>query len=37
MREIYTVFDYIDWRGDLTFAQDPFNEIDSLVFDAWGG
>ena len=26
------VFDYLDWRGDLTFAQVPCNEIDSLIF-----
>ena len=31
MREIHTVFDYVDWRGDLTFAQDPFNEVDSVI------
>ena len=31
MREIHTVFDYVDWRGDLSFAQDPFNEVDSVI------
>ena len=31
MKEIHTVFDYIHWRGDLSFAQDPFNEVDSVV------
>lgn len=25
------IIDYIKWRGDLTFAQDPFNEIDNLI------
>lgn len=25
------VFDYLYWRGDLTFAQAPFNEVDSLI------
>ena len=25
------VFDYLSWRGDLTFAQSAFNEIDSLM------
>ena len=25
------MLDYLDWRGDLTLAQDPFNEVDSLV------
>ncbi len=24
--------DYIDWRGDLSFAASPFNEIDFLLF-----
>ena len=28
---VTTVFDYLRWRGDLTFAQDAFNEVDSLV------
>ena len=27
-----TIFDYIDWRGDLTFTQSPFNEIDAVIF-----
>lgn len=26
------ILDYIAWRGDLTFEQAPFNEIDSLIF-----
>ncbi len=26
------LIDYIKWRGDLTFAVDPFNEVDNLVF-----
>ena len=26
------VMDYIRWRGDLSFAQDPPNEVDALVF-----
>lgn len=25
------VFDYLDWRGDLTFEQAAFNEIDALI------
>lgn len=25
------IFDYIDWRGDLSFSQAPFNEIDNLI------
>ena len=27
-----TLFDYVSWRGDLTFEQAPFNEVDSLIF-----
>ena len=27
-----TLFDYVAWRGDLTFSQAPFNEVDSLIF-----
>lgn len=26
------MLDYIDWRGDLTFEQSPFNDIDNLIF-----
>lgn len=26
-----TVADYLCWRGDLTFAQDAFNEVDNLI------
>lgn len=26
------IIDYINWRGDLSFKQDPFNEIDGLIF-----
>src|SRR5690554_7969319 len=26
------IFDYLDWRGDLTFQQDDLNEVDSLIF-----
>ncbi len=25
------IYDYIKWRGDLTFKKDPFNEIDGLI------
>lgn len=28
------MFDYIQWRGDLTFAQDPPNGVDALIFSA---
>lgn len=26
------VFDYLDWRGDLSFKESPFNEADNIVF-----
>ena len=26
-----TVFDYLDWRGDVPFSVDPFQEVDNLV------
>ncbi len=25
------IMDYLDWRGDLTLAADPFNEVDNLL------
>lgn len=25
------IMDYLDWRGDLTLAQSPFNEVDNLI------
>ncbi len=28
------LFDYIHWRGDLSFAQDPVNPVDALIFSA---
>ena len=31
MKTINTVFDYLKWRGDLSFRQDPFNEVDSVI------
>ena len=31
-KEITTVFDYLDWRGDISFSQLPPCEVDSLVF-----
>lgn len=27
-----TLFDYIDWRGDLPFSRDPLNPVDCLIF-----
>jgi hypothetical protein len=27
-----TIIDYVDWRGDLSFKQSPFNEIDAVIF-----
>ena len=26
-----TVYDYLNWRGDLTFRAAPFCEVDSLI------
>ena len=26
------ILEYLDWRGDLTLAQDPFNEVDNLIW-----
>ena len=26
------IFDYLNWRGDLTFTQDPPNAVDALIF-----
>jgi hypothetical protein len=26
------IFDYLNWRGDLTFLEAPFNEVDNLIF-----
>jgi hypothetical protein len=25
------IFDYLQWRGDLTFEQSPFNSVDNLI------
>ena len=25
------IFDYLEWRGDVPFSTDPFNEVDNLV------
>ena len=27
-----TLFDYLNWRGDLSFDEAPINEVDSLIF-----
>ena len=26
-----TVKDYLDWRGDIPFSVDPFNEVDNVL------
>lgn len=31
-----TISDYLDWRGDLTFAVSPFNEVDNYVISKIG-
>ncbi|MDO4305354.1 MAG: DUF2974 domain-containing protein [Eubacteriales bacterium] len=28
------MLDYIQWRGDLSFAQSPFNEVDNLILSS---
>jgi len=28
------ILDYLNWRGDLSFSQDPLNEVDALIFSA---
>ncbi len=28
------LFDYLQWRGDLRFTQDPPNDVDALIFSA---
>ncbi len=30
-KNVENILDYIDWRGDLTLAQSPFNEVDNLI------
>lgn len=30
------LFDYLQWRGDLTFAQAPFNPVDNLILSCLG-
>ena len=27
-----SIYDYLKWRGDLSFEQDKFNEVDSFIF-----
>jgi len=29
---MHSIFDYLDWRGDLNFSSDPLNEVDNLIF-----
>ncbi|MDO4621002.1 MAG: DUF2974 domain-containing protein, partial [Lachnospiraceae bacterium] len=28
------ILEYLDWRGDLSFEADPFNEVDNLILTA---
>ncbi|MBQ4464809.1 MAG: DUF2974 domain-containing protein [Oscillospiraceae bacterium] len=30
------ILDYLDWRGDIPFSVDPFNEIDGLILAEFG-
>lgn len=34
MSYVSNILNYIDWRGDLDFAQSSFNEVDALIFSA---
>ncbi|GHV31056.1 hypothetical protein AGMMS4952_19030 [Spirochaetia bacterium] len=29
------IFDYIEWRGDLSFESDPFNAVDNIIFSVF--
>jgi hypothetical protein len=29
---MHSILDYLDWRGDISFALDPLNEVDNLIF-----
>lgn len=35
MIDLYTLFDYLEWRGHISFAESPINEVDSLIFCAF--
>lgn len=30
-KNMANIMDYLKWRGDLSFAQSPFNEVDNLI------
>ena len=30
------ILDYLDWRGDIPFSTDPFNEVDGLILSQFG-
>ena len=32
LNEKANVFDYVNWRGDLSFSQDKINKIDLAIF-----
>ena len=31
MERFGDILDYVCWRGDISFAEDPWNEVDSLI------
>ena len=31
------IFGYLEWRGDVPFSVDPFNEVDNLVLSELAG
>ena len=32
MIQLDNIYTYMDWRGDLSFFQDEWNEVDSMIF-----
>ena len=32
MIQLDNIYTYMDWRGDLSFSQDEWNEVDSMIF-----
>ena len=32
VKSMSRILDYINWRGDLSFEQEPFNQIDAAIF-----
>ena len=30
------ILDYLEWRGDISLSEDPFNAVDNLVLSVDG-